>query len=79
VSVTAEDNTKNNDLSCSAELLQGSSPVANVFDLMTPTTFKNTTQVLYGYRLKECAVGDTFKVSVAAPDGKVSTIIVAYQ
>ena len=79
VSVTAEDNTKNNDLSCSAELLQGSSPVANVFDLMTPTTFKNSTQVLYGYRLKECAVGDTFKVSVAAPDGKVSTIIVAYQ
>lgn len=79
VSVIAEDNTKNNDLSCSAELLQGSSPVANVFDLMTPTTFKNSTQVLYGYRLKECAVGDTFKVSVAAPDGKVSTIIVAYQ
>ncbi|WP_151801583.1 CARDB domain-containing protein [Acinetobacter guillouiae] len=79
VSVTAEDNTKDNNLSCSAELLQGSSPVANVFDLMTPTTFKNSTQVLYGYRLKECALGDTFKVSVAAPDGKVSTIIVAYQ
>lgn len=79
VSVTAEDNTKDNNLSCSAELLQGSSPVANVFDLMTPTTFKSSTQVLYGYRLKECAVGDTFKVSVAAPDGKVSTIIVAYQ
>lgn len=79
VSVTAEDNTKDNNLSCSAELLQGSSPVANVFDLMTPTTFKNSTQILYGYRLKECAVGDTFKVSVAAPDGKVSTIIVAYK
>ena len=79
VSVTAEDNTKTNDLSCSAELVQGSSPVASVFDLTTPTTFKNSTQVFYGYRLKECAVGDTFKVSVAAPDGHVSTIFVAYQ
>lgn len=79
VSVTAEDNTKDNNLSCSAELVQGSSPVASVFSLLTPTTFKNSTQALYGYRLKECAVGDTFKVSVAAPDGKVSTIIVAYQ
>lgn len=79
ISVTAEDNTKTNDLSCSAELVQGSSAVASVFDLTTPTTFKNSTQVLYGYRLKECAVGDTFKVSVAAPDGHVSTIFVAYQ
>jgi len=79
VSVTAEDNTKDNNLSCSAELVQGSSPVASVFSLLTPTTFKNSTQALYGYRLKECAVGDTFKVSVAAPDGKVSTIIVAYK
>ena len=79
VSVTAEDNTKTNDLSCSAELVQGSSPVASVFDLMAPTTFKNSTQAFYGYRLKECAVGDTFKVSVAAPDGQVSTIFAAYQ
>ncbi|WP_151961215.1 hypothetical protein [Acinetobacter bereziniae] len=79
VSVTAEDNTKDNNLSCSAELLQGSTPVASVFDLMTPTTFKNSSQTHYGYRLKECALGDTFKVSVAAPDGKVSTIIVAYK
>jgi hypothetical protein len=79
VSVTAEDNTKTNDLSCSAELVQGSSPVASVFDLMAPTTFKNSTQAFYGYRLKECAVGDTFKVSVAAPDGRVSTIFAAYQ
>lgn len=79
VSVTAEDNTKDNNLSCSAELLQGSTPVASVFDLMTPTTFKNSSQTHYGYRLKECALGDTFKVSVAAPDGKISTIIVAYK
>lgn len=79
VSVTPEDNTKDNNLSCSAELVQGSSPVASVFNLLTPTTFKNSTQTLYGYRLKECAVGDMFKVSVAAPDGKVSTIILAYK
>jgi hypothetical protein len=79
ISVTPEDNTKNNDLSCTAELASGSSPVANVFNLLTPTTFKNNNQSYYGYRLKECAVGDTFKVSVAAPDGHVSTIFVAYQ
>lgn len=79
VNVTAEDNTKNNDLSCVAESVQGSSPVANVFNLLTPTTFKNSTQTLYGYRLKECAVGDTFKVVVTSPDGKVSTIFVDYQ
>lgn len=79
VSVTAEDNTKDNNLSCTAEFVQGSSPVANVFNLLTPTTFKNSTQVFYGYRLKECAKGDSFKISVAAPDGKVSTIFTAYQ
>jgi len=79
VSVTPEDNTKDNNLSCSAELVQGSSPVASVFNLLTPTTFENSTQTFYGYRLKECAVGDMFKVSVAAPDGKVSTIFVAYK
>ncbi|AVZ84922.1 hypothetical protein [Acinetobacter sp. WCHA45] len=79
VSVTAEDNTKNNDLSCTAELASGSSPVANVFDLLTPTTFKNSDQAYYGYRLKECAVGDALKVSVASPDKKVSTIYVNYE
>ena len=79
ISVTPEDNTKNNDLSCTAELASGSSPVASVFDLMVPTTFKNSTQTYYGYRLKECAVGDTLKVSVSSPDGKVSTIYVSYQ
>jgi hypothetical protein len=79
VSVTPEDNTKNNDLSCTAELSVGSSPVANVFNLLTPSTFKNSNQTYYGYRLKECAVGDTLKVSVSSPDSKVSTIYVSYQ
>lgn len=79
ISVTPEDNTKNNDLSCTAELATGSSPVANVFNLLTPTTFKNNNQSYYGYRLKECAVGDTLKVSVSSPDSKVSTIYVSYQ
>ena len=72
ISVTPEDNTKANNLSCTAELATGSSPVANVFDLLTPSTFKNSNQSYYGYRLKECAVGDTLKVSVSSPDGKVS-------
>lgn len=79
ISVTPEDNTKDNNLSCTAELVQGSSPVANVFNLLTPTTFKNSTQAFYGYRLKECAKGDTFKISVAAPDGKVSTVFATYK
>jgi len=79
VSVTVEDNTKDNNLSCSASLASGSSPVADRYDLMTPTTFKNSTQAYYGYRLKDCAVGDVFKVSVAAPDMKVSTIYVSYK
>ena len=79
ISVTPEDNTKANNLSCTAELATGSSPVANVFALLTPSTFKNSNQSYYGYRLKECAVGDTLKVSVSSPDGKVSTIYVDYQ
>ena len=79
LSVTVEDNTKNNDLSCSAELATGSSPVANVFNFLTPSTFKNSDQSFYGYRLKECAVGDMLKLSVASPDKKVSTIYVAYE
>lgn len=79
VSVTVEDNTKNNTLSCSSELATGITPVANLFNLMTPTTFKNSTQTYYGYRLKECAIGDVFKVSVASPDRKVSTIYVPYE
>ena len=77
VSVTAEDNTENTK-SCSAELVNGSSPVASVFNLLTPSTFKNSTQVYYSYRLKDCAVGDRFKISVAAPDGKVSTTYASY-
>lgn len=79
VSVTVEDNTKDNNLSCSASLASGSSPVADRYDLMTPTTFKNSTQAYYGYRLKDCAAGDVLKVSVAAPDKKVSTIYVSYK
>ena len=77
VSVTAEDNTENTK-SCSAELVNGSSPVASVFNLLTPSTFKNSTQVYYSYRLKDCAGGDSFKISVSAPDGKVSTIYANY-
>ena len=48
ISVTPEDNTKANNLSCTAELATGSSPVANVFDLLTPSTFKNSNQSHYG-------------------------------
>lgn len=79
VSVTVEDNTKNNDLSCTSELATGGSPTANVFNLMTPSTFKNSSQTYYGYRLKECAIGDVLKISVASPDGRVSTIFADYQ
>lgn len=74
ISVTPEDNTKANNLSCTAELATGSSPVANVFDLLTPSTFKNSNQSYYGYRLKECAVGDTLKVSVSLPSSMVNTM-----
>lgn len=79
VSVTVEDNTKNNDLSCTSELATGGSPIANVFNLMTPSTFKNSSQTYYDYRLKECAIGDVLKISVASPDGRVSTIFADYQ
>ena len=57
----------------------GGSPIANVFNLMTPSTFKNSSQTYYGYRLKECAIGDVLKISVASPDGRVSTIFADYQ
>ncbi|MCH7337570.1 Ig-like domain-containing protein [Acinetobacter sp. NIPH 2699] len=78
ISVTAEDNTENSK-SCSAELMTGSSPVASVFNFLTSSTFRGNSQTYYGYRLKDCFVGDEFKISVSAPDGKVSTIFVDYQ
>lgn len=87
ISVTAEDNTESNNKSCSAEFSSGSSPVASVFNLLRVygegsnyvNQFRNNSQTYYGYRLKDCAVGDVLKVSVSSPDSKVSTIYVSYQ
>lgn len=66
VTVTAEDATENNK-SCSAELATGSNPVANI-----------VVSSYYEYKLKDCARGDSFKVTTTAPNGKVSNFYVDY-
>src|SRR5690606_32455056 len=73
ISVTPEDNTKANNLSCTAELLTESSPVVNVNNLLRQRTFNNSYYSYDGYRLKERAVADSLKVSVSEADSKVST------
>ncbi|NNP72930.1 hypothetical protein A7P53_10140 [Acinetobacter defluvii] len=73
VKVTANDNTKNNEKSCSVDILSGDATVANVFDLLTPTTFKNSSQTYYAYKLKECEKGDSFKIEITSPNGKISS------
>ncbi|BBL21727.1 MULTISPECIES: Ig-like domain-containing protein [Acinetobacter] len=74
VAVKVEDNTKNNELSCSAELRAGGATVPNVFDLKTPSAFRNNEQVNYEYRLKECAAGDTIILGITAPNGKIKSV-----
>ncbi|MDO5544071.1 MAG: hypothetical protein Q4F77_12335 [Acinetobacter sp.] len=72
VDVVAEDNTDKNELSCTAELWSGNPTVASVFNLLTPSTFVNSSQVNYSYRLKGCDTGDSLILSVTAPNGKIT-------
>ena len=72
VALEAEDNTKTNEKSCSTELWTGSNPVASVFNLLTPTSFKTSSQVNYNFRLKECDSGDSLILTVTAPTGQVT-------
>ncbi|WP_411684562.1 Ig-like domain-containing protein [Acinetobacter indicus] len=67
IEVTPEDSTDNGK-SCNAELATGSNPIANVI---------NTTY--YEYRLKDCTVGDNFKITTTAPNGKISNFYVTYR
>lgn len=72
VAVQAEDNTKDNEKSCSAELWSGNATVPSVFNLLTPSTFASSTQVNYSYRLKECDSGDSLILTVTAPTGQIT-------
>ena len=72
VAIKAEDNTKDNQKSCSAELWSGSATVPSVFDLMSPLAFVNSSQVNYSYRLKECDSGDSLVLTVTAPTGQIT-------
>lgn len=67
VIVNVEDGTKNNNLTCSAELSSGSNPVAAIVN-----------STYYAYRLKDCAKGDTFNIRTTAPNGKISNFYVNY-
>ncbi|OAL75733.1 hypothetical protein AY606_13445 [Acinetobacter sp. SFB] len=71
VKVEADDTTDNNK-SCSSTLWFGNETVPAVFDLMSPTSFASSSQVYYSYRIKDCAVGDKFTITVVAPNGQVS-------
>lgn len=87
VNVEAEDNTSTEnaggentvvDKTCTAELETGSETVVSIFNLLTPSTFQNSNQVYYRYRLKDCAVGDKIKLKVTAPNGAVTNKIYNY-
>jgi len=72
VAVQAEDNTKDNQKSCSVELWSGNATVPSVFNLLTPSTFASSSQVNYSYRLKECDSGDSLVLTVTAPTGQIT-------
>lgn len=74
VGVEAKDNTKDNDLSCSAEHRQGSETVQSVFNMLTPSSFRGNDQVFYGYTLTECDTGDSVLISTSSPNGTVYKI-----
>ena len=72
IAVSTEDNTKDNEKSCSAELWSGNATVPAQFNLLTPSTFASSTQVNYSYRLKECDSGDSLILTVTAPTGQIT-------
>ncbi|MCJ8146059.1 Ig-like domain-containing protein [Acinetobacter sp. A3.8] len=76
VSGSATDNTKDNELSCSIEHREGSE-LLGLFNFLTPSGFKGTSQVYYRYAFKECARGDTAVITVTAPNGKVTKLDVS--
>lgn len=83
VSVEAEDNTTVEgsevvNKTCTAELQVGSESVASIFNLLTPSTFQNSTQVFYRYGLKDCMSGDRIKIKITAPNGKVTRAVYNY-
>ena len=72
VSVVAEDNTKDNSKSCNATLWSGNSTVASVFNMLSPTSFINSPQVNYNYRLKDCDTNDSLILTVTAPNDQIN-------
>lgn len=72
VELQTEDNTDANNKSCTAQLWSGSTPVASVFNLLTPSSFNTSSQVFYNYRLKECDSGDSLILNVKAPSGQIT-------
>lgn len=67
VAMTANDDTATNNLTCTADLFDGSTPVAN-----------NVQSTFYRYSLKGCASGDSFKITTTAPNGKISNFLINY-
>lgn len=70
VGVSTVDDTEN-DLSCTAELRQGQETVPALFNLLTPSTFVNSTATYYAYRLKDCAKNDSVVLTITTPSGNV--------
>ncbi|WP_043973670.1 MULTISPECIES: Ig-like domain-containing protein [unclassified Acinetobacter] len=68
ISVSVKDNTDANNLSCSAEIISGNNPVPSVMNLMTPSTFSNSSITRYAVQLKGCDTGDNILVTVTAPN-----------
>lgn len=82
IAVEAEDNTTtekqdgesvSTDKTCTVELETGNENVASIFNLLTPSTFINSTQTYYRYRLKDCLAGDRIKLKITAPNGTVTS------
>lgn len=75
ISVAVKDNTDSNNLTCEAEIRDGSVTVPNTMGLLTPSAFANSDNELVNYtvRLKGCAAGDDIKVISSVPSGKTVT------
>lgn len=74
VTVEVKDNTDNS-LDCEAEIRSGHLPVPGTFNMLTPTTFAQSSNTVtqYGVNLRNCAAGDDVRLVTAVPDGKTVT------
>lgn len=65
IAITTKDNTKDNKLSCTAELVAGVNPVSAINNLSNKTVADSNVQ--YSFTMQECAASDEIRITVSTP------------